>query len=140
MNVVVVTNGIEGWVEYLLLTLGVVYLLTEAAILAPYRMAVRGWHPLVAVLVYCRSCTGFWVGVAATQWFPLHASHANVLPRQVLSGLCVMLLGYAWSRMWPSNAYMSEAYGGVYEVPPPEAGEPPEGDEDKDEPSAKEDV
>lgn len=46
---------------FFLFALGLIYLITEAAITAPFRMLfARG--RLLKTFLYCASCVGFWVG------------------------------------------------------------------------------
>lgn len=51
------------WIAWALLVLGFVYLFTEASIAAPYRVILSKIHWVLSTLVYCPSCTGFWVGL-----------------------------------------------------------------------------
>lgn len=92
-----------SWLVYFLLTLGVVYLLTESYILAPYRMFASSTGLFFRVLVYCRSCTGFWVGATLNAYFPMH--HPL---RPLLSAFCVMLVGYVWTALTDNNAFYAE--------------------------------
>lgn len=88
-----------AWFNYVVLSLGIVYVVTESAIAAPLRMAFARTTSLAGGLIYCRACFGFWVGLATSGIAP-HGVHNTFV-----SGLCIMLLGYAWSRVWPNVAF-----------------------------------
>lgn len=88
-----------AWFNYVVLSLGIVYVVTESAIASPLRMAFARTTPLAVGLIYCRACFGFWVGLATKGLAP-HGVH-----NAFVSGLFVMLLGYVWSRVWPNVAF-----------------------------------
>lgn len=62
------------WVTFVL---GVIYTITESAIFMPLRimLAARGGR-YVETLLYCASCTGFWVGLGTA----VLADHVFALP------------------------------------------------------------
>ncbi len=94
-------------IEYLIASLGCVYIFTESVIFAPWRMHLSRAGTFFRVLAYCRACTGFWVGVCFGPASPfLHAGDPHpVWARRVMSGLFVMLLGYLWSKWLPNDAW-----------------------------------
>lgn len=102
-----------NWYIYLTLTLGVVYLLTESLVFAPYRQLMASSSAVLRVLAYCRACTGFWVGFAFHRLLPVtFVGDADIHPqRAVLSGFTIMLLGYAWSAVVENHAFMTEVLG-----------------------------
>lgn len=51
------------WATWSLLVVGITYALTESSILGLYRILVSRLGVMPTVLVYCPSCTGFWVGL-----------------------------------------------------------------------------
>jgi hypothetical protein len=56
-------------IRWALIVLGTVYFLTESAIFAPVRVWIAGRGVFAMTLIYCASCTGFWVGLALASWF-----------------------------------------------------------------------
>jgi hypothetical protein len=98
--------------DYLLWTLmliGWVYLLTEAAILAPVRITLSRAVPIAEALVYCPSCVGFWVGVAlaATGWWPRHdiaADYTIALQAMGESAIAAMAVANTWSKLTGGSA------------------------------------
>lgn len=60
-------------VHWLLITLGLTYLLTQSSVFYLVRAKMLAIHPLLGQLVYCPACSGFWIG--ATTYFyawPFH--------------------------------------------------------------------
>ena len=57
---------------WILLLSGWVYLITEAAVFAPFRILLSMIGSPIEALIYCPSCTAFWVGMALawTGWWP----------------------------------------------------------------------
>jgi hypothetical protein len=51
-------------INYILLLGGLVYLVTQAGITAPFRMMLAKRHMVLEMFIYCQACTGFWVGLA----------------------------------------------------------------------------
>ncbi len=51
-------------INYILLLCGLVYLITQSGIVAPFRALVSRLGLFFEALVYCQACTGFWVGLA----------------------------------------------------------------------------
>lgn len=109
--------------RWLLVLMGLVYFFTESALWGPVRIALverpdggqrLGWR----VLVYCRSCTGFWVGCALgalgywpfawPQGAPLWATWAQAGVAAVESGAAAMAVGAMWTFVAPSDAYERE--------------------------------
>lgn len=98
------------FLRWALITLGVIYLVTEAIIFAPVRLALRYkaksyWF---TVLVYCRSCVGFWAGFGlglAGLWF---VPDRSLLESGIESGFAAMALGALWSGWAPSAAWANE--------------------------------
>lgn len=81
-----------------LVTLGLIYLVTEAAISAAVRVALAKTHPLVATLVYCAACSGFWLG-----WLT-----APLLEPWWASPLAAMALGAIWTTWHGAPAWVNE--------------------------------
>jgi hypothetical protein len=57
------------FVFFVFVSIGVTYGLVESAIMAPYRMALAKAGSLVQTLVYCPSCTGFWVALVVGEFW-----------------------------------------------------------------------
>ena len=69
------------WSIWLLLVTGIVYGIVESALLAPIRLALADKRPLVQSLLYCRKCTGFWVGLSVSILFsPLTLTNPYLNP------------------------------------------------------------
>lgn len=94
-------------IRWTLLAMGLTYALTEAAIFAPLRLMVRyGWkNPWLTTLVYCRACTGFWVGLAlgAFDVWPFVGTWS------LESAVAAMALGAIWNAFAPNHAWENEA-------------------------------
>ena len=105
-----------------LVHLGLVYLVTEAAIFAPVRLAVSARGPLWTTLIYCPGCSGFWLGLACAPLWP-GPPWWLALP---CSGLAGMGLAATWSKATGGNqAWIAEAAlrGSNDETPPSETHE-----------------
>lgn len=111
--------------RWALVHLGLVYLVTEAAIFAPVRLMVASRGPLWTTLIYCPGCSGFWLGLAVTHLWPEPAWWL-ALP---CSGVAGMGLAATWSKVTGGNqAWSAEEplRGSHDETPPSQA--PHEGD------------
>jgi len=95
----------EQWFVWLVLVAGFTYLITESAIFAVVRVFLAQGSGLRTMLLYCRACTGAWVGLTVTPEFPLHhRAHG-----WILSTLAAMLFGYVWTAiLGSSQAWESE--------------------------------
>jgi hypothetical protein len=51
-------------IHFVLTVLGLTYIVTQSSIMAPLRMAIAKRSALLAQLIYCPACAGFWVGMA----------------------------------------------------------------------------
>lgn len=94
------------WFVWFVLVASLVYTITESRVARILRMALSLRSDFLMALVYCRACTGFWVGVAASRYFP-----ARVEPWWVdvwVSGGAVMLLGYVWTSFFANTAWEAE--------------------------------
>lgn len=89
------------WLTWALTLLGLVYLVTEAAITAPLRILLARLHPLVATLLYCPACSGFWLGLGLAWLYP---SPEPWLVREGLSAVGAMALAASWSKALGGNA------------------------------------
>ena len=104
---------LAGWLTWALTLLGLVYLVTEAAITAPLRVPLARLHPLLASLLYCPACSGFWIGLGLYGLYPGEAIPTFL--RAVLSGLGAMALSTTWSKAtggnsaWDAEAPLREA-------------------------------
>lgn len=50
------------FIFWVLLTSGVTYTVSESELLQGWRIRLVGWFPVLALLLTCRACVGFWVG------------------------------------------------------------------------------
>jgi len=89
-----------------LMLVGWVYLITEAAIFAPVRIALSSAGSFVEALIYCPSCMGFWVGaaLALTGWWPLGGSAFDGFLTAELwhvgeSAIAAMAVASTWSKL-----------------------------------------
>ena len=94
--------------RWMLLVLGVIYLITGASILAPLRQAALKLHPITGTLAYCSACTGFWVGFFSWGLFPVSAPSQNTTPFE--SALAAMVLGALWNVYGPASPYERETH------------------------------
>ena len=106
------SHSIDIWVRYVLYGLGLMYLITESGIFSWLRMALWRAAPFFGLLVYCKACSGFWIGTA------IGLAGFSPFPHTVFdaisgSGFFTMLLGVVFGLMWPSesNAWMREQAG-----------------------------
>lgn len=107
-------------VRYVLLLWGVIYLVTSSVIFRPFRIALSR-HLTIAMLLYCPSCFGTWVGFALYKLLPWDSSVA-----WLESGLVAMALGRVWSRLFGDNTAWEAEYPLIAE----RLGIVPEGNED----------
>jgi hypothetical protein len=77
--------------RYALLVLGCTYIVSQSTIGSSLRQAVAQIHAILATLIYCPACTGFWVGVVFYQAWPFAG------PMQMVeSGLAACAIGAMW--------------------------------------------
>lgn len=88
-------NALIAWV---LLELGLVYLITESMIFSPLRMALARSSMFLAGLLYCPACAGFWVGLA----LGLLGAWPEALLRSDLRLLEPAIAGVAVGALWGS--------------------------------------
>lgn len=101
------------WITYLAWTLGLRYLLGEAAIMHELRMrvfrSIERLSPPLAFFVYegvsCSACFGWWVGIACGALYPASDGFAGV----VTSALLSMVLGRLWGSAIPRPSSFAEA-------------------------------
>lgn len=55
---------LQAWAVWALVLLGGVYLVTQSLVGMPVRMLLRKRSVWLAALLYCPTCTAFWLGVA----------------------------------------------------------------------------
>lgn len=95
--------------RWVLLLIGVTYLITEAGIMMSFRVAFSraalDANPRAGTfaftLIYCPSCIGFWVGVAlgALHHWPFDHGYWSILE----SGLAAMAVTTTWSKTTGGN-------------------------------------
>jgi hypothetical protein len=94
-------------VEFVLLVIGVTYLVTTSLIFSPFRRGLAR-IPAIGLVVYCRSCTGFWVGglLGALGFFPrewtMPGPH-NTLGYVTVPAACVIAMAIA--NLWDEIVY-----------------------------------
>lgn len=93
--------------RWTLVTLGFVYLTTESVIFSPLRVAVARRGLLVATLVYCAACSGFWLGLLTSLW--LWPSSGPWWYRVLEGGIASTALGALWSAYHPNPMWDAEA-------------------------------
>ncbi len=104
--------------RWALITLGFIYFITESSIFAVVRMWIAAKLGTFAIaLLYCASCSGFWIGMALAFWtWPFEVVGVRwLVPFE--SGVAAMALGAVWNT-WrgPNPAF-------VVEIPAPEHGD-----------------
>ncbi len=94
-----------SWIAFCVLATAVVYVSTRSAIARPLRMLVvpagtctpdRPIHLWLMTLIYCPSCTGFWVGVVLGILRLLPITSGWMLLDVFLSGCASMVLCGTW--------------------------------------------
>jgi len=101
--------------RFALLEVGIVYFLTMSAIFsAPRRLIAR--LPVLLALIYCPSCTGFWVGVLLyiAGFYPFAAHDA------LQGGACAGFIGMAIANAWHLALYQGSNYAYDDEQQPPQ--------------------
>lgn len=91
--------------QWLLIELGLIYLFTESFLFGPIRVALAKRSSIMLALLYCRACTGFWLGAATAVWF-WPESWAWYVPFK--AGIATLALGAIWSTFHPNTAFASE--------------------------------
>lgn len=51
------------WLVWSFSLMGIVYFITESALMVPARIVLGSMSDTVSILLYCRMCVGFWVGI-----------------------------------------------------------------------------
>jgi hypothetical protein len=103
-----------------LLLVGWVYAITEAAITSWVRILVaEHFGVFFETLIYCPSCTGFWVGVglAATGWWP-HGTTDNVEHTLLMFGesaIAAMGVAATWSKLTGGSAAWQIERGALHD-------------------------
>lgn len=99
-------NAPMDYFVWILMLIGWVYLVTEAAILAPVRIALSSVGSFLEALIYCPSCVGFWVGcgLAATGWWPHGGSFVDGIDGAEWwglgeSGIAAMAVASTWTKL-----------------------------------------
>ncbi len=82
--------------RWLVMTLALTYVITQSAIFSFVRRGIARMHPMLATLVYCPACTGFWAGGAAALF--LGCVRGGDAFAAALAG---MVLGALWQRWGP---------------------------------------
>lgn len=52
-----------SWFVWSLSLMGIVYFITESALMVSVRIALGSMSDTLSILLYCRMCVGFWVGI-----------------------------------------------------------------------------
>ena len=86
--------------QWALVCIGCIYFVTQSVFFGPFRrvlanLPVVGDH--IALLIYCPSCVGFWVGIAVQHWLWSWAPVGFGWRPNIESGLAAMALGTVWS-------------------------------------------
>lgn len=94
----------SGWLTYVMLTIGLTYLVTQASITAPLRIVVTRGSVFRSALFYCPSCTGFWVGAALYLLGLGPWGHAGIHPASFFAfssaGIQVAIIAMATAHIW----------------------------------------
>jgi len=97
------------WLTYALTTIGLVYFITQSMIFSPLRVRLTRGSIFREALLYCPSCTGFWVGVLLSLlWLvpgrdglgpsPWQETPKNFLT-MALGGFMSMAISHIWSAL-----------------------------------------
>jgi hypothetical protein len=80
--------------HYILLLTGVGYLITQSLIFRPLRKLVAKAGAVPAAFIYCPACTGFWIGLGLTPYWPFESSYIG-------SGIASAALMALWKEYGP---------------------------------------
>ncbi len=94
--------------SFFFLLAGIVYAVTSSFVLYPLRKAVSMLGNLPTVLIYCTSCTGFWVGGALEFFVPGAWPFVALLWAPLDAAIGSMAAGAVWNVYVPSGTYRIE--------------------------------
>jgi hypothetical protein len=105
----------EQGVYFALFAAATIYVITESGVGALWRLPihklwlVRGWAPAVPLitLIYCPSCSGFWVGVALYHLGAANWANHSICP-WLLSGCAGLLTGFFMATVYEFKAFANE--------------------------------
>ncbi len=83
------------FVRYVLLVWGLIYLVTQSAIFAPIRATILHFSRFAGILVFCPSCSGFWIGICVAL-LGAYTQGLGWIPSWIESGVIAMPLGHIW--------------------------------------------
>jgi len=88
-------------IRYVLVFWGLVYIITQSAILVSLRKSLLKRSTFFATLIYCPACTGFWVGLLFGA-LGIYGKGLSSIPNvyMVESALSGTALGYLWGAYW----------------------------------------
>ncbi len=89
--------------DWALITVGLVYLVTQSTIFSPLRKVVSKAGIFFEVLIYCPACSGFWLGGLASAW--LQPSGIETLLQAAIKGAA---LGALWGVYGPESPWNIE--------------------------------
>ena len=98
--------------RWALVTLGLVYLVTEASIFTVPRAFLASKSHFLGALVYCPACSGYWVGflVGILGFWPFETIGIWALSIMWLeSAIAACALGALWGKLHPNPAVFAEA-------------------------------
>lgn len=84
-------------VRWALLLWGLVYIVTQSVIFRRVRMFFLRYTTMLGILLYCPSCTGFWVGALLSVYWPWQDAGMGVPYSNVLESA---LSGVACGGLW----------------------------------------
>jgi len=101
------------WIQWVLLILGAVYFVTQSTIFYRVRMAIARKSDLLAAFIYCGGCTGFWIGLALSHFYPGTRAVWTLeswmtWPYVLVAGVTGMTLGATWMHFVPSPSVTNE--------------------------------
>jgi hypothetical protein len=99
--------------HYMLLLLGITYVITQSVIGMPLRKLVSKAGTVPMILIYCPACTGFWVGLilGALGHWPLQPWYSAT----VEAGITSCALGAVWGEYGPSTNVFEIEQGDRYD-------------------------
>lgn len=90
--------------NYLLVALGLIYIVTGAALTRPIRVFVNSLSPFLGTLHSCPPCAGFWLG------FGLWPLYKTLWQNPLESALATCGVGALWAAV--------QSLAGMYDSPP----------------------
>jgi hypothetical protein len=84
------------WIRYTLILWGLAYIVTQSAIMLPFRRLMLRMNVVLGVLAFCPACSGFWLGAGLGAVGIYGPALAPLSSAWIESALISTILGYLW--------------------------------------------